>query len=299
MNATDVELVMWEGSVRELPYEKQVEAASHAGFSGLALTPMAFQTAIDFHGTAGTRRLAEQAGLTLHLDTATGWAPIRVPTGADDYQKARFDVNADDCFALIDALSLRSVLAVAVFDHGAVPEADLVQGFGEFADRAAERSVPVNLEFMPFWGVPDLAAAWSIVEKANRPGTGLMLDTWHFAHSGADLELLSRIPDEVPIHLQLADGTMAPAGADLITATMHTRRPPGQGSLEILGVISAVTHRSPRITAGPEVFSDDLDRLDAKQIGEILGASTREVLFETPGGFPGAVTAPTESPTDN
>lgn len=278
MNTSRIELVMWEGSVRKLAYAQQVEASAVAGFTGLALTPAAFRTAITDYGIAGTRSLAEQAGLSLHLDTVTGWAPIRVPSGATSAQKARFDVSVSECLELVDALTLRSILAVAVFDHGAVDQDDLVRGFGALWDRAAEREVPVNLEFMPFWGVPDLAAAWTIVERANRPGAGIMLDTWHFAHSNPDLDLLARIPETVPIHLQLADGSLAAPGADLIDATMHTRQPPGTGSLQIQDVVNIVTRRAPAITAGPEVFSDELDGLDAHTIGEILGTTTRSVL---------------------
>lgn len=278
MSASRLELVMWEGSVRELTYAQQIEATAVAGFTGLALTPVAFRAAITAHGETGVRSLADQAGLSLHLDTVTGWAPIRVPSGASDAQKARFDVSVEDCLELVDALTLRSILAVAVFDHGAVDQDELVRGFGELWDQADTRGVPVNLEFMPFWGVPDLAAAWSIVERANRPGAGIMLDTWHFAHSTPDLDLLKRIPESVPIHLQLADGTLAAPGADLIDATSHTRRPPGSGSLNIQAAIDTVLARSPRITAGPEVFSDELDCLDAPAIGHILGDATRTVL---------------------
>ncbi|MFS0734473.1 TIM barrel protein [Microbacterium jepli] len=271
------ELVMWEGSVRSLSYALQLEATVEAGFGGLALTPSAFRSAMVLHGAEGVRRLAAEYGIRLHLDTVTGWAPIRVPSGADEALLTRFNFSVNDCLKLVDALNLQSILAVAVFDHDSVPFDDLVRGFAELCDRAAERQVPVNLEFMPFWGVPDLAAAWAIVQAADR-GAGIMVDTWHFAHSGADLDLLRSIPAEVPIHLQLADGVLAKPGTDLIEATLHTRRPPGLGELGVRAVVDAVTSRPPAITAGPEVFSDELDNADPVDIGRILGSSTRKVL---------------------
>lgn len=273
------DLIVWEGSIRSYAYADQVAAAQLGGFTGLALTPSAFLSAGRHNkdGLDGVKNLAKDAGLSLHLDTVTGWAPIRVPTGADDALRDRFDHSVEACIGLVDALDIRSILAVAVFDHDAVAVDELVQGFGELCDIAADRGVAVNLEFMPFWGVPDLAAALRIVEEADRANSGLMLDTWHFAHSGRDLALLESVLDW-PIHLQLADGTYATAGQDLIEATLHTRVLPGQGDLAVLEVIETVRGRGVPFTAGPEVFSDALDRKPPAEAGRALGATTRAIL---------------------
>lgn len=273
------ELILWEGSVRTHTFADQVKAAQAGGFSGLALTPSAYFAAArqTSGGLSAVREVARSAGLTLHLDTATGWAPIRVPSGADAELIERFDHSLETCIELTTALGLRSILAVAVFDHDAVPLPDLVRGFGELCDVASPLGVQVNLEFMPFWGVPDLAAALAIVEAADRPNGGLMLDTWHFAHSGRDLGLLKAVAGW-PVHLQLADGVQAPAGADLIEATLHTRELPGEGDLDIAEVVDIVLARNIPFTAGPEVFSDRLDESPAVDAGAALGKSTRTVL---------------------
>ena len=276
---TPTELIMWEGSVRTLNYREQLEATAEAGFDSLALTPAAFLTAINSGlGVAGVKKAADDRGIGLHLDTVTGWAPIRVPSGADDALVARFDFTVEQCLELVDALDLRSLLAVAVFDHDAVPTDTLVRGFADLCDAALTREIPVNLEFMPFWGVPDLAAAWNIVERAQKPNSGLMLDTWHFAHSGQDLALLAGIDEDVTVNLQLADGFQAPDGADLVELTLHTRDLPGQGSLDLESVLEVVQNRRSVGTAGPEVFSDRLDTESAQNAGRLLGASTRRAL---------------------
>ncbi|MDA3635143.1 MULTISPECIES: sugar phosphate isomerase/epimerase family protein [Rhodococcus] len=172
---TPTELIMWEGSVRTLTYREQLEATAEAGFDSLALTPAAFLTAINSGlGATGVKKAADDRGIGLHLDTVTGWAPIRVPSGADDALVARFDFTVEQCLELVDALDLRSLLAVAVFDHDTVPTDTLVRGFADLCDAALTREIPVNLEFMPFWGVPDLAAAWNIVERAQKPNSGLI-----------------------------------------------------------------------------------------------------------------------------
>ncbi|MDI9951936.1 TIM barrel protein [Rhodococcus sp. IEGM 1305] len=272
------ELIMWEGSVRTFTYREQLEATAEAGFDSLALTPAAFRAAIDGLGATGVRHLATEVGINLHLDTVTGWAPIRIPSGADDNLIARFDFSVDECLELVDSLDLRSILAVGVFDHDAIPQDTLVRGFGALCDAALVREIPVNLEFMPFWGVPDLAAAWHILDRAQKPNSGLMLDTWHFAHSGCDLDLLAQIPQDVTVNLQLADGFPASPEADLIELTLHERQLPGEGTLDLESVLNAVHGRGSVGTAGPEVFSDELDTMAAPEAGRALGTSTRRVL---------------------
>ena len=187
-------------------------------------------------------------------------------------------LSVDECLELVDSLDLRSLLAVGVFDHDAIPQDTLVRGFGELCDAALVREIPVNLEFMPFWGVPDLAAAWHILDRAQKPNSGLMLDTWHFAHSGCDLDLLAQIPQDVTVNLQLADGFPASPEADLIELTLHERQLPGEGTLDLESVLNAVHGRGSVGTAGPEVFSDELDTMAAPEAGRALGTSTRRVL---------------------
>lgn len=272
------DLIMWEGSVRSYTFADQVAAAVAGRFTGLALTPAAFMAAIRQCGGRGAvREAAADAGLSLHLDTVTGWAPIRVPSGADASLVERFDHSAEACLELVTSLDLRSILAVGVFDHGAVAHAELVAGFADLCDRAAEIGVPVNLEFMPFWGIPDLASALRILQDADRPNSGLMLDTWHFANSGADLDLLRSITDW-PVHLQLADGRTAAADDDLVEATLHTRMLPGAGDLGLADAIDIITRRGIGFTAGPEVFSDQLDTMAPDDAGRALGDSTRTIL---------------------
>jgi sugar phosphate isomerase/epimerase len=273
------ELIMWEGCVRRHAYVDQLSATVSAGFTGLGLTPTAFLAAADqVGGLRKVRRLAEDCAVALHLDTVTDWAPVRIPRGADAALVERFDHSTGDCLRLVEELGLRSVLAVAVFEIGEVPLDRLVEGFAELCDRCADMAVPVLLEFMPFWGVPDLNSAWAIVQATGRSNAGIMLDTWHFAHSGRDMELLSAIDSTVPIHLQLADGTMAGAGTDLLQATLHTRRAPGDGELGVRDIADLVAQRGLAVSAGPEVFSDELDELTPGEIAAVLGPATRSVL---------------------
>src|SRR5438045_4205871 len=59
---------------------------------------------------------------------------------------------------------------------------------------------------------------------------------------------------------------------------MYHRQPPGHGELPLDAILGAVLrHGRPR-SLGPEVFSDELDQLQPRQAGELLGGTVRQVL---------------------
>jgi sugar phosphate isomerase/epimerase len=74
---------------------------------------------------------------------------------------------------------MNAILATGAFGPVAFSSDDLAASFAAFCDRAADRSLPVELEFVPFWGIPDLATAWRIVSTADQPNGTLMIDSWH------------------------------------------------------------------------------------------------------------------------
>ena len=55
------------------------------------------------------------------------------------------------------------------FPAGALSEDVLIQRFARFCDAAGERGMRVELEFVPFWGIPTLELAYRIVRTADRP----------------------------------------------------------------------------------------------------------------------------------
>jgi sugar phosphate isomerase/epimerase len=100
----------------------------------------------------------------------------------------------------------------------------------------------VALEFLPWTGIPDLAAAWRIVESAGDPAGGILLDTWHWQRrpGGPAPELLRTIPGERITYVQVSDTAPNPV-TDLWTETMSDRRLPGEGTVdyaEVFGILS-------------------------------------------------------------
>ena len=96
------------------------------------------------------------------------------------------------------------------------------------------------LEFFPWTPVRDLAAAVSVVEAAGRPEAGILVDTLHFDRSGSRLEQLDTVPaSRLPmVHVRGrpgAGGLTRPRSC--CTPTRSERLPPGEGGIDIRGIV--------------------------------------------------------------
>jgi sugar phosphate isomerase/epimerase len=280
MKPSTIDYVFWPASVRRYSFREHLDAAQAGGFTSLAIAPETYRQAI----SAGLSpremvAIANDQGVALrHLDTLTDWAPMRVPLEINPELRERFDVSADECFAICEALGLKSILAVAGYDKDALPLAILIEGFGRLCDRAEQRGLWVDLEFMPFWGLPDLAGAWAIVDGAKRKNAGIMVDTWHFSKGNPDFELLRSLPGEQFVSVQVADAMNRQRGATLFEDTVRFREFPGEGELPVIEILKILYEKGHLRQIGPEVFSDEADSLSPLVAGKRSAASLSRVL---------------------
>jgi sugar phosphate isomerase/epimerase len=275
-----LDYVFWPASVRRYSLREHLIAAKAGGFTSLAIAPETYRQALAAgHSAKDMQRMAGDNGVVLrHLDTLTDWAPIRVPGEVSPELRERFDVTADECFAICEALGLETILAVAGYDKNAIPLEELIDGFGRLCDRAAQNRIWVDLEFMPFWGLPDLEAAWAIVGGAGRDNAGIMLDTWHFAKGNADFDLLRSLPAERFVSVQVADALKNQRGMTLFEDTVKYRKFAGDGELPILDILKILREKGQLRHIGPEVFSEEADTLSPEAAGRRSGDSLWSVL---------------------
>lgn len=292
MKPTTIDYVFWPAPVRRYSFREHLDAAQAGGFTSLAVSPEAYRQGISSGLSARDMvTMANDKGVALrHLDTLTDWAPIRVPSEIDADLRAKFDVTADECFAICEALGLRTILAVAGYDKDAIPLEVLIDGFGRLCDRAAKNSLWVDLEFMPFWGLPDLASAWDIVAGAQRKNAGIMVDTWHFSKGNPDFELLRSLPGELFVSVQVADAMKAQRGVTLFEDTVRFRKFPGEGELPIVEILTILHEKGHLRQIGPEVFSDEADALSPQAVGRRSAESLLRVLDAA--GIPCQTTTP-------
>ena len=278
--SNEIDYVFWPAAVRTHSYRAHVTAAAAGRFTSLAIAPNTVRDArasgLSFRDI---RRIAEDAGTPLsNLDSLTDWAPIRTPSNIDRELWDRYQFTVEEALEMCAELGLRSILAVGGYDKDAVPLNALIDGFGRLCDKAAAIGVRVDLEFMPFWGLPDLAAAWAIVGGAGRANSGITVDTWHFSKGNLDMELLKTLPDEKFVAVQVNDGQSRQISASLHEDTVRFRHFPGEGNLPVVEILKVLWAKGHLRSIGPEVFSDEANAMSPEAAGKKCATTLRNVL---------------------
>jgi sugar phosphate isomerase/epimerase len=277
-------MVFWPGSLTFLGFRPLLEAASAGGYHHMAISPVTIHQLLASGWTADDITAeAEGSGITLtQLDGVSSWAPIWHQASPAATARRRFALSAEHCLDLASAIGLSSVLVAAAFDIGALGTDQLVGPFADFCDSARARGFRVELEFVPFWGIPTLAMAWDIVRHADRPDTGLLIDTWHLQKGSQDLEtdlaLIGEIPGDRLATLQLADAASVVRQPGELYSDGQRRLFPGDGELALEKITAAVAARGGLRQIGTKIYGPAIDQLALDQAGRRCAQSTQRVL---------------------
>ena len=152
----------------------------------------------------------------------------------------------------------------------------LAAAFAAMCDRAGDIGADALLEFTPITAIADLATGWDIVRQAARPNGGLLVDTWHLLRGTPDLALLEQIPGERIFSVQVADAP-AQRRPDIRDDTLH-RALPGDGVLDLVGVLRVLYRIGALRWVGPEVISPEQELLDAPTAAQRAHTRTAEVI---------------------
>jgi sugar phosphate isomerase/epimerase len=212
------------------------------------------------------------------LDPAWWWPPgaadVRIEPRHDSEEIFRFGER--ELFAMADALGARSLNAVDVF--GGPWDVDAgAEAFAGLCGRAAEHGLSIQLEWLPWSKIPDLATALEIVQKAGAPNGGINVDAWHLVRSGTSLAELAEVPGALIVGIQLDDGPTE-AEANLVEATLHHRALPGEGQFDLVGLIRLLAASGTTAPLGVEVFNDELQSRPAAEAARLAAQATRRVL---------------------
>jgi sugar phosphate isomerase/epimerase len=208
-------------TVLELAPQEHIFVAAQAGYShvGLRLLPVAGQP-------------FEHPFLIEEVEKRLADTGVRVL----DVEVFRLDSNtrvSDFEPVMAHAARLR---ATELLVHGAdADEARLIERFGALCDLAQRYGLAANLEPMPWVEVSDAARALRILEGADRPNSGLLVDAIHFFRAGDTPEELAKVPRRWLRYLQLCD---APAERptelqEIIRQARSDRLFPGEGGLDL------------------------------------------------------------------
>ena len=101
-----------------------------------------------------------------------------------------------------------------------------------------------------------------------------MLDSWHLQRSGGSV---SEVPAAAVNGIQISD---APAAAeeDVVQETLHRRRLPGDGDVDLVGLLGHLQRGGCGAPIGVEVFSDEISALPLPTALERVVESCRALL---------------------
>jgi 4-hydroxyphenylpyruvate dioxygenase len=197
------------------------------------------------------RRRAADLGLTIDL-----YQPFRDFEAVPPTVLARGLRRAEHKFAVMERLGATQLLVCSSVSPDAIDDDTLAaQQLRLLAERAAEHGIRVAYEALA-WGrhVNDYAHAWRIVRMADHPHLGLCLDSFHILSRDIDPYAIETIPAEKIFFLQLADAPALPM--DVLYWSRHYRCFPGQGDLDVTGLVAHVLRTGYPGPLSLEVFND-------------------------------------------
>ena len=122
-------------------------------------------------------------------------------------------------------------------------ETDLNRSFdqlGVLAEMAAASGIETMLEFVPTFGIADLPTALAAVRHVGRRDFRLLIDTMHFARSGARAEDIAALGPDLIGYVQLCDAPLVPKIPNYLEEAMYERMVPGTGELPLLDILAAL-----------------------------------------------------------
>ena len=278
------DLVLCAGTLpRGVPFAERLSVAADAGFRYVSLWGRDIAAArAEGRSDADLRAMLADHGLGVaEVDPAWWWLPgaaeVRIDPAFDTEEVFRF--GEEELLAMAGAVGARSLNAVDVFG-GPWGVDDAAEAFAGLCARAAEHGLLVHIEWLPWSKIPDLATARAIVEAAGAPNGGLNIDAWHLVRAGVRLEDLAAVPGHRILGIQLDDGPAA-AEENLVEATLHHRRLPGEGEFDLVGLLRTLAATGTTAPLGVEVFSDTLHELGPLEAARRAADTTRTILEES------------------
>ncbi|MAG31449.1 MAG: hypothetical protein CL908_11245 [Deltaproteobacteria bacterium] len=254
-----------------------VTAAAAGGYDAISIWPQDLYTVREEGlGEADVRKLIEDAGLVVaDVDCLLTWSELVKPEPG----QAMVELVAErEFFEIAEALGARSI--------------NLTQGFGSeldydraaedlarVCDRAAEHGLLVTYEFLPWTGVPNVAAALDLISRTGRNNATIMFDSWHWFRGGADLEMLRDIPGEKIGSTQWNDAPKD-AWSSLPEEAMQGRLKPGEGDIPLIELVRVLNEIGSRAPTGVEVINAEHETMDPARVGRETAAAMRRLLAE-------------------
>ncbi len=230
---------------------EKLRAAASIGFDGVEIFE---HDLLNFPGTPGDiRDLCAELGLEISL-----FQPFRDFEGMPEPLRSRGLERARRKLDLMLELGAPQVLVCSNVQPTAIDDPQQAAAdLRAMAELAHERGLLVGYEALA-WGthVNRWRQAWTIVQQADHPALGLILDSFRTLAVGDTIDdLAETVPAEKLFFVQLADSPFK--HMDVLSWSRHYRNFPGQGDLDVSGFTRQLVRAGYRGPLSLEIFNDE------------------------------------------
>ena len=228
----------------------KLTAISAAGFDGVEI----FENDLFYYegSAADVKRIADDRGLRIVL-----FQPFRdFEAGPREKLQRNLD-RAERKFDLMGELETDLMLVCSSIAPDAVDDDELAAAdFHALGERAARRGLRIGYEALG-WGkhVNTFSHALKIVERADHPAVGLVLDSFHTLCIRDDIAPIVNIPSERLFFVQIADAPLIQL--DPLSWSRHFRLFPGQGGMPVTQFVRNVIACGYAGAISLEIFNDE------------------------------------------
>ncbi|KPW49452.1 MULTISPECIES: sugar phosphate isomerase/epimerase family protein [Pseudomonas syringae group] len=242
-------------------FRDRVEAAAEAGYKGVGLIHVDLMSTVDRIGFREMRHILEANGIKhIEFEFLTDWYLDGEARRASDKMRA-------ELFNAAQELGARAVKTAPGLHQEEANIPLMVEHFGNLSAEAATFGTDIVLEIMPFSNVRTIDTALALVQGANHDNGKLLLDIWHLARGGVDFSEIARIPAKFIGSVELDDADKY-AVEPLWQDTIHRRRLPGEGVLDVPGFIKAIQATGYAGPWGVEVLSEVVRKLPLQEMAQ-------------------------------
>ena len=256
-------------TVPELAPPAMVRAAAAAGFRFVGLRLL--------NGQPGRDLAPLLQDATLRRETL---ACMR-DTGVDalDASGARL-VPGTDMAAFTPFLETAAMMGARhILSTGDDPDrARLIARFAQLCGQAAQFGLSVDLEFVPWMTISNLATAADVVRDVGCANFGIAVDALHFDRSRSRTEDVAKLPAGWFRYVQLCDApaTFRDDREALLHAAVSERLFPGEGAIDLVSLLRALPRGIPVALEIPTATM--AKTVPAAQRLQRAVAATRDVL---------------------
>jgi sugar phosphate isomerase/epimerase len=272
-------LLMWGGCLYNHPLLVRADCLRQAGFD--AMSAFAGDVARErsrLGSLAAVRsELRRREAPIACLDVYLGWHPGFTTAGLSSAVASYLSAGEAELLEVAATLEIEAISAAAPIGGRHASVEQMIDGIGRFTDRAGRLGVRVALEISAGSQVGDLATARALLRGVERDNLGLLLDTYNLWRAGIKPEDLAGLSAEDVFYVQIVDAPLVPA-ADRYEESLHHRQLPGRGALPLLDYLRRIASLGPLPPLGPEIFNDDLTRMDAAQACAACFTATQQLL---------------------